>query len=99
MYPKGEAVTVYYNPQNPQVCVLEPGVKGQVGIGIIFGPILMMLGIYGAVSIWKSLRAQSAAKLIKVVELYPPQSVPNASFFPESDVEISGCQTQYSEQS
>ena len=99
MYPKGEAVTVYYNPQNPQVCVLEPGVKGQVGIGIIFGPVLMMLGIYGAVSIWKSLRAQSAAELIRVIELCPPQSVPNASFFPESDVEISGCQTQYSEQS
>jgi hypothetical protein len=39
MYPQGKTVSVYYNPQNPQVCVLEPGVKGQVWIrpGIGFG--------------------------------------------------------------
>ena len=44
-YPKGKTVSVYYNPQNPQVCVLEPGVKGQVWIrpGIGFG--CMVAGI------------------------------------------------------
>jgi hypothetical protein len=97
MYPDGEAVTVHYNPKNPQVCVLEPGVKGQVGIGIIFGPILMMLGIYGVFSLHKSLRAQSAAERNGVIEICPPQSVQCTSISTESDMDTSGCQTQHSE--
>jgi len=39
-YPKGERVSVHYMPDNPEVCVLEPGTKVQTwllaGIGLIF---------------------------------------------------------------
>jgi hypothetical protein len=45
-YPKGKTVSVYYNPQNPQVCVLEPGVKGQVLIRPGIGFVCMLAGIF-----------------------------------------------------
>jgi hypothetical protein len=39
-YPKGKSVTVYYMPENPEECLLEPGLKAQVwilpGVGLIF---------------------------------------------------------------
>ena len=61
-YPKGKAVTVYYDPQNPQVCILEPGVKEQAflvpGLGLIFvagGGIILFF-------IRKRLRNSSAAE-------------------------------------
>ena len=45
-YPVGATVTVYYDPNNPQVCVLEPG----TGFGGIIVPLitlaLLIFGIY-----------------------------------------------------
>ena len=39
-YPKGKSVTVYYMPENPKECLLEPGLKAQAwilpGLGLIF---------------------------------------------------------------
>ena len=38
-YPKGKSVTVYYMPENPEECLLEPGVHAQAwilpGLGLI----------------------------------------------------------------
>ena len=52
-YPQDKNVTVHYMPNNPKVCVIEVGVKGQVSsslqfIGIyfvIFGLIICIVGI------------------------------------------------------
>jgi len=39
-YPKEKSVTVYYMPENPEECLLEPGVKLQAwflpGLGLVF---------------------------------------------------------------
>ncbi len=39
-YPQGQSVTVYYLPENPSECLLEPGLKAQAwfmpGIGALF---------------------------------------------------------------
>jgi len=39
-YPKGKKVTVYYMPENPEECLLEPGLKAQSlflpGLGLVF---------------------------------------------------------------
>ena len=39
-YPKGKSVTVYYMPENPEECLLEPGLKAQAwvlpSLGLIF---------------------------------------------------------------
>ena len=39
-YPKGTSVTVYYMPENPEECLLEPGLHAQAwmlpGLGLIF---------------------------------------------------------------
>jgi hypothetical protein len=50
-YPVGRRVTVYYNPENPDVTTLEPGVgKGDwlvlaIGLGmLIFGVLLFLAG-------------------------------------------------------
>jgi len=43
-YPEGENVAVYHMPNNPEVCVLEPGVKGQVWLIPAFGLIFFVSG-------------------------------------------------------
>jgi len=39
-YPKGADVTVYYTPEKPETCLLEPGIKWQTfhvpGYGVLF---------------------------------------------------------------
>ena len=53
-YPSGAKVTVYYNPDNPAVAVLEPGVRvvGFLGAGLI---VLLFLPI-GALGFWSLLK-------------------------------------------
>lgn len=50
-YPKGKEVTVYYMPDNPKVCVLEPGVETKAYIFPGFGLFFIVLGI---VAYWVS---------------------------------------------
>ncbi len=55
-YPQGESVTVYYDPANPEFCVLEPGLKWQTWMLPIFGLVFFSAGIFMAVSIPKAIR-------------------------------------------
>jgi hypothetical protein len=45
MYPVGEKVTVYYNPDNPKIATLEPGIS--VGSFVILGvsAIILLVGL------------------------------------------------------
>ena len=43
-YPKGKSVSVYYNPDNPKVCLLEPGLGVQTFVAPAVGGILLILG-------------------------------------------------------
>lgn len=42
-YKEGQAVTVYYNPSNPQNSVLEPGAKWQAFAALALGVVLVMV--------------------------------------------------------
>jgi hypothetical protein len=44
-YGQGEAVTVYYNPRNPGVAVLEPGVASRIWFRALFGAFLLVMGL------------------------------------------------------
>ena len=43
-YPKGSITKVYYNPENPSECLLEPGVQGKAFIAPSIGLFLLLLG-------------------------------------------------------
>lgn len=45
-YPKGKSVSVYYKPENPKVCVLEPGLGLQAFVAPVFGVFMFLLGGY-----------------------------------------------------
>ncbi len=49
-YPKGKAVKVYYLPENPGECLLEPGVKAQSwflpGFGLVFFAAGMLMAFF-----------------------------------------------------
>lgn len=57
-YPKGKDVTVYYMPEDPEVCVLEPGVKTQAYFVPGFGLIFLVAGILMAIYLPRSIRKQ-----------------------------------------
>jgi hypothetical protein len=101
-YPKGKTVSVYYDKQKPQVCVLEPGVKVQAWFLPGFGLVFFAAGIIAAVCIPKAMRAQTVTSTMsyyekpEVIEICPPQGEKAKSFFPESDMDTSGRQTQHS---
>ncbi len=44
-YPKGSAVTVYYDPADLKRSVLEPGVHGNHWLGLLAGGALILLGV------------------------------------------------------
>ena len=48
-YPEGKEVTVYYMPENPDVCVLEPGIKAQVWFLPVGGLVFLVVGLLMAV--------------------------------------------------
>jgi len=43
-YPKGKSVSVYYKPDNPKVCVLEPGLGLQAFVAPVFGVFIIIVG-------------------------------------------------------
>lgn len=43
-YPKGSDVRVYYMPENPSTCLLEPGFQGQAFISPSIGLFVLLLG-------------------------------------------------------
>ena len=61
-YPKGKAVTVYYDPKNPQACLLEPGVKVQAWFLPGFGFVFLAISGLIAVFIQKGLKNLAAAE-------------------------------------
>jgi hypothetical protein len=52
-YPKGAFVYVYYDPKNPEVCVLEPGNEEQTLYGPAYGLAFIALGIFMMVGLPK----------------------------------------------
>lgn len=56
-YPKDKTVTVYHNPEDPTVCVLEPGVKGQAWFLPGFGLVFLAAGMLFAVFLPKAMRS------------------------------------------
>ena len=44
-YPNGSLVDVYYNPKDPRVCVLLPGVNGWSYMGFGVGLVFLLAGI------------------------------------------------------
>lgn len=45
-YPKGKSVSVYYKPDNPKVCVLEPGLGLRAFVAPVFGVFMIIFGGY-----------------------------------------------------
>jgi hypothetical protein len=62
-YPAGAAVTVYYRPGNPDVCVLEPGLKGQAWIFPALGLLFFIIGCVMAALLPRLLRKQEEREL------------------------------------
>jgi hypothetical protein len=50
-YPVGKAVTVYHDPLEPEVSVLEPGVSGGSYIALAVGVVFILIGLITAVLI------------------------------------------------
>ena len=57
-YSQGKNVTVHYLPDNPEECLLEPGVKGQAFFLPGFGLIFFMVGSLMAVFLPKAIEKQ-----------------------------------------
>jgi hypothetical protein len=55
-YPQGKAVTVYYMQEDPEVSVLEPGVKGQAWFLPLFGLVFFVVGSVMAVLLPRAMR-------------------------------------------
>jgi hypothetical protein len=45
-YPEGSEVTVYYNPALPRMACLEQGTGQAMLIGLIFGPLAIIIGYF-----------------------------------------------------
>jgi len=43
-YPEGSTVDVYYDPENPQDAVLEPGIPLKTIVFMILGPLFILIG-------------------------------------------------------
>ena len=50
-YPQGSSVTIYYHPDNPSLCVLEPGVSWLTYAGMIILLGLLVFGILGVLGL------------------------------------------------
>ena len=47
LYPVGSQVTVYYRPEKPEICVLEPGVGGEAWLFFAVSLAFFLLGLSG----------------------------------------------------
>ena len=45
-YPAGASVPVFYDPDDPRKCVLEPGKNPVAWLGVAFGTVFMMIGVW-----------------------------------------------------
>jgi hypothetical protein len=61
-YPKNKIITVYYMPDNPEECLLEPGVKMQSWFLPAFGIIFFTVGCLMAIFIPRAIRKQEFSK-------------------------------------
>ena len=61
-YPEGKEVRVYYMPDNPKVCVLEPGIQTRAYIVPGLGLFLFVLGSLVAIFVRKVMRKQEYTK-------------------------------------
>ena len=50
-YPEGKEVVVYYMPEKPDVCVLEPGLKLVVWVGPAGGLVFLVAGLLMAMAV------------------------------------------------
>ena len=50
-YPEGDVVAVYFKPDQPQQCVLEPGLRGQAWVVPIFGSLFFFIGCAMAIGL------------------------------------------------
>lgn len=62
--PKGTTVPVHWMPDNPEECLLEPGVKGQFWFLTAFGLIFLTVVILMAALLPKALRNQALAESV-----------------------------------
>jgi hypothetical protein len=51
-FPQGGSVTVYYDPEDPSSCVLEPGVNAAIYIFLAFAAILVLVGAAGLLGLF-----------------------------------------------
>ena len=61
-YPKGTAVNVYYMRENPEVCVLEPGLKGQTWFLPAFGLVFFVIGSLMAIFLPMAMREHTTTQ-------------------------------------
>lgn len=53
-YEEGAAVDVYYDPQDPSICVLQPGASYTSAFGPIFSLVILALGVTILWVLWRS---------------------------------------------
>jgi len=58
-YPKGKSVPVYYMPENPDVCVLEPGLKGQTWVVPVVGFVFFAVGNLMVIFLPRTMRKET----------------------------------------
>lgn len=59
-YPVGSRVQVYYDPDNQNSSVLEPGAGWSSFVGIIAGVLFAAIGIFGFAFFWRKVRGAAA---------------------------------------
>lgn len=62
-YPVGKIVNVYYNPDESQTSVLEPGTGWSSFMGLIVGALFSLVGIAGFIVSLKKVRQETIAPL------------------------------------
>ena len=85
-YPVGKAVTVYYLAGDPDVCVLEPGMRAQAlmmpGFGLLFFLIGVVMSVFlpRAMNAMKTMAAkmEQAAAAPQAKKVEPAEDVPQA---------------------
>jgi len=52
-YPVGSSVIVYYDPDNPELSVLEPGTGWPSFAGVVLGAIIVITGVFLLTTWWR----------------------------------------------